>query len=456
MVTLPFSHLTQYTIAEEQFYYKQHICFLAEEELLPRAAAEESSSEDETQKDPEEGAAPPPAKKRLWARSWILQKEKGHYDQLLPELRADDPKSYKNFLRMDHTLFSEIMERITPRIEKKDTTMRHAISSGQRLAITLRYLATGDSYQSMQYNFRVAANTISGIIPATCDAIIAEFMPEVLTCPSTEEEWKNVADYFSKRWQFHNCLGAVDGKHVAIKCPHCGGSLYYNYKGFHSIVLMALVDANYRFLYVDVGANGSCSDGGVFKDTSLYDALENGRAGVPEPLPLPGDTEDVHYALIADDAFATRIWLMKPFPHRGLDHDERVLNYRLSRARRVVENAFGILAHRFRCLLSVMQIKPENVLKVVMAACVLHNLISLRNPRQITYLADTEDTGSGQLIRGQWREELGDDILADLESIPRNTSTKAAKLQRNYLKVYYINVGAVPWQEEFIREGHTF
>ena len=142
---------------------------------------------------------------------------------------------------------------------------------------------------SLSYNYRVAPNTISDLIPVVCDAIIQEYLEEVIICPSTPEEWKQVAQGFSEKWNFHHTCGAVDGKHVAIKCPSKSGALYFNYKKFYSIVLMALVEANYRFLYVSLGANGSASDGGVFKEYSLGQALEQGYAGLPYPEPLPGD-----------------------------------------------------------------------------------------------------------------------------------------------------------------------
>jgi hypothetical protein len=109
---------------------------------------------------------------------------------------------------------------------------------------------------------------------------------------------------------------------------------------------MALVDSNYRFLYVDAGRNGQCSDGGVFAECSLRKALEKKNLGVPDSTPLPNATEPMPYAIVADEAFPLRTWLMKPFPRRGLTHQQRIYNYRLSRARRVVENAFGILVHR--------------------------------------------------------------------------------------------------------------
>jgi len=84
-------------------------------------------------------------------------------------------------------------------------------------------------------------------------------MPE----PS-EDVWKSSTSKFRDLWHFPNCLAAVDGKHVSIQCPIDGGSLYVNYKGFHSTVLLALVDTEYRFLAVDVGSYGKNSDGDIF------------------------------------------------------------------------------------------------------------------------------------------------------------------------------------------------
>ncbi|KAK3095749.1 hypothetical protein FSP39_018566 [Pinctada imbricata] len=199
---------------------------------------------------------------------------------------------------------------------------------------------------SHSFGFRVARNTISVFIPEVCDAIFRLFSDELIQCPSTESEWKLVAKQFSEKWNFHHVLGALDGKHIALRCPPSAGSLYYNYKGFHSIVLMALVDADYKFLYVDIGASGSSSDDGVFGETELKEALEAGDIGVPGAEPLPGDGEPVPYFIIGDDAFPLKSWLMKPFQQRNMTIQEIIYNYRHSRARRVVENAFGILASR--------------------------------------------------------------------------------------------------------------
>ena len=96
----------------------------------------------------------------------------------MQELNRVCPKLYKNFTRIDRQLFDEIVERVTSYIEKKRTWWRKPIPPGLRVAVTLRLLATGDSYKSLQYSFRVAHNTISQIVPETCRAIIAVYGEE--------------------------------------------------------------------------------------------------------------------------------------------------------------------------------------------------------------------------------------------------------------------------------------
>lgn len=134
-----------------------------------------------------------------------------------------------------------------------------------------------------------------------------------------------MAKKFEVRWNFPNCIGALDGKHINIKPPIHSGSKYYNYKQRFSIVLMALADADSRFLYVDVGCNGRISDGGVFQACTLDQSLQARTANVPPPKCLPGDTTTpLPHTIVADEAFPLRDNLMKPYPHRSLDLDKRV------------------------------------------------------------------------------------------------------------------------------------
>ncbi len=86
--------------------------------------------------------------------------------------------------------------------------------------------------------------------------------------------------------EFTQLFGAMDGKDISIRCPKDGGSLYFNYKKFHSIVLMALVDADYKFIWTDVGANGSASDDQIFNSSELHECIESGDIGLPADVPL--------------------------------------------------------------------------------------------------------------------------------------------------------------------------
>ena len=200
----------------------------------------------------------------------------------------------------------------------------------------------------MGFSFRVAPNTISLLVPETCRAIIAEYGEEVIKLPTSPAEWKKVAQGFEECWNLPHAIGALDGKHVRIRNPYFSGSVYYNYKKFFSMVLLALVDHQYNFMFIDVGAVGAESDTGILAQSRLADLFINTQANLPPGEPLPGDSEgeNVEYFMVGDDAFGLKHWMMKPYPSRGLTRAERIFNYRLSRARRVVENAFGILAAR--------------------------------------------------------------------------------------------------------------
>ena len=96
-----------------------------------------------------------------------------------------------------------------------------------------------------------------------------------------------MAKEFEEKWQFPNCFGAIDGKHVPLINPFNSGSSYVNYKSFFSIVLLVLVDADYKFLYVSVGCQGCISDGGVFKNSELYCLLVSGEISLPDSRQLP-------------------------------------------------------------------------------------------------------------------------------------------------------------------------
>lgn len=120
------------------------------------------------------------------------------------------------------------------------------------------------------------------------------------------------AKEFWRRWSFHNVIGAIDGKHVRIVAPNNTGSLYFNYKNYFSIVLLAMVDANYKFLLVDIGSYGKEGDAGIFNKSEMGKLITNGSF-FPPPRSLPDSDVVLPHVILGDEAFRLDEHVMKPY-----------------------------------------------------------------------------------------------------------------------------------------------
>lgn len=254
--------------------------------------------------------------------------------------------------------------------------------------------------------------------------------------PDSEQSWKAVAEGFEEKWNFPHCLGAVDGKHIRISPPHGSGSFFWNYKHFHSVVLMACVNANYEFMWCEVGTNGRISDGGAIKSTQFYNDLISGNLNTPPPEPVNGSLFGLPYVFVGDEAFSLRPDFMKPFNVNTLTAERRIFNYRLSRARRVVENAFGILSNRFRILHTSINLSLDKIDIVVLTCCMLHNFLR-RNCA--SYLPQEEVSEQSTFERR----------LTPLENTRRNVTNQAKSVREMYVQ-YFNGEGAVDWQDELV------
>ena len=256
------------------------------------------------------------------------RKERGML-KLVEELRVEDTAAYKDMFHMNCETFAEILTVFGPEITKHQVVGCHrVISPATRLILTLRFLATGETFCSLHFQFRMGKPTISYIVHEVCQAIYLVLGARYMSTPSRCPEWLQIAEDFDHVWQFPNCIGAIDGKYVVIFPPSGGGSFYYNYKGTHSVVLMAVARPNYECLYADVGTNGRVLDGGIWNKTLLLKKLEECSIRVPEDKPLPCGKEPVPHVLVGNDAFALRPFVMKPYPQRNLSLEEQIYNYR--------------------------------------------------------------------------------------------------------------------------------
>lgn len=245
----------------------------------------------------------------------------------------------------------------------------------------------------------------------------------------TCERWESIASDFESTAQFPHCLGAVDGKHIRLTSPFNSGSMYFNYKGYFSIVLMAVVDSKYKFVYVDVGSYGKECDSSIFKKSNLWKSIENNTQQLPEERLLPGtESPKIPYFFVGDEAFGLHKHLLRPFGGKHLTVEKRVFNYRLCRARRYVECAFGILSNKWRVFHCPIKLQPDFAVLIVNACIVLHNYVRDRDG----YLVEDTITITG---------------LDDLAGEATTRGGLAANNIRSVLCRYFMsNVGSVSWQ----------
>ena len=261
--------------------------------------------------------------------------------------------------------------------------------------------------------------------------MIGTYMPR-----PTEDDWRGIAERFFAKWNFPNCIGAIDGKHIVIQAPPGSGSLYFNYKKTFSVVLMALADADYRFRVVHIGAYGKSSDGGVFAESQLGRGLEAATLNVPEDAAIPAAEHlgNMPFTIIGDAAFPLKMYLMRPYPGRDITRERHIFNYRHSQARNVVENAFGILTSRWRIFRRSIHLHPNKVDAVVLTTCILHNFL----------LQPTENQ--------RWLEEHEGNHLEDMQRmVGGNRGGQAAHAVRDKLCHYFNSpLGSVPWQDRMV------
>jgi len=158
-------------------------------------------------------------------------------------------------------------------------------------------------------------------------------------------------------------------KRIRLKCPSNSGSMHYNFKHYYSIVLEGLADARYRFIAIDVGAYGKQSGGGIFRHNTLYQLLSSNNFNMPNARKLPLSDVELPFVILRDEAYPLLSYPMTPYPRRQLTESRRLFNCRLSRGRRVVESAFGILADKWRILNKHIETSPNMADRIVECMC---------------------------------------------------------------------------------------
>ncbi|XP_077257588.1 uncharacterized protein LOC143894823 isoform X2 [Temnothorax americanus] len=367
----------------------------------------------------------------------------GDYENLFQELK-NDSKMFYRYIKMTLEHFMKLLELIAPHLRK---TSKRALVSEHRLIIALRYLATGDLPLSIAMAFRVGESTVRNIIKEVGLVLIKVLQLIYLASP-VEEDWKKCADGYWNRWNLPNCVGSVDEKHIRLKCLPNSGTLFYNYKKYYSIVLMAVADHLYIFTLVDIEAYGGNSDGGIFSDSQIGLNLNNEQLNLPKgTINLPGSTLKTFGFFIADDAFKLSNRIMKPYSGKNLSDKQKICNCRFSRARRTVESAFGILANKWRILHTAICMLPETANIITTASVCLHNYVLREEQRSGYKFYSKKITPENNINQNPtWFP------LSNVEECSGNV--RDAQDQRNTLCEYFVSpTGELAWQYDFIRRG---
>ena len=286
-------------------------------------------------------------------------------------------------------------------------------------------------------NYRMGTSTLAEAIKPVCDAIWEEVGLKHSMPQPSKEYWLYQAEGFKEKWNFPNCLGAVDGKHVRIQAPANSASLFFNYKKYFSIVLMAVAGFDYRFTYIDVGSYGHQNDSQIFEACSFSQMMREGSLQLPEDAPLPMEEgPKLPFFFLGDNAFPLAMNLMKAYPREGSCEMIKIFNYRICRARRVVENAFGILASRWRIYHRSMNLTPDKADSVIKATVALHNLLTTKDDEITAAYLSREET-----------DEEPDELVGLAASNSRNPPANEKDV-RDRLKVYFSTTGQVSWQRE--------
>jgi len=282
-------------------------------------------------------------------------------------------------------------------------------------------------------------STVGRIVAETTKIFWEKMNKDWMPKPN-KAQWKRISQRFESLWNLSNCIGSLDGKHIRIeKLPNTGSS-NFNYKAYHSIVLLGCCDADGLFTMIETGYAGRNSDGGIFRASAMKYWLTRKELDIPSKLQYDENDCEFPYYFVGDEAFPLSTYLMRPYPRRNLNNVQRVFNYRLSRGRKTIECTFGMMTEKFQVLSTAIRCHDVGkVNDIIKSCCILHNFVRKREGTQYTAqdFGNVDRRNTVDLTNGFSLGEHTDTV---------NEHSTAYSL-RNYLARYFITPQpSIPWQ----------
>ncbi|KAL2094272.1 hypothetical protein ACEWY4_008991 [Coilia grayii] len=291
-----------------------------------------------------------------------------------------DDEQWRHHFRMTRCTFEFIFTLVEPVLTHQTTSFGKPLEPRRRLAVALWWYATPSEYRTISLIFGIGVSTVCFLVREVTTAI--KNLAERFICLPKGKQLQETVNGFAARG-YPMCAGAIDGLHIPIVAPKDDPTPYCNRKGWHSIVVQAVVDHNFCFTDLSAGWPGSTEDAVVLANSTIFQTVE-----AQDGCLFPGETVvDVNGVeapmhLIGDAAYPLKNWLMKEFTnHHPLTPEQETFNSCLNSARIVVENAFGRLKGRWRCLVKRNNVNISVLSDIVTACCILHNICE-RNMEQ--------------------------------------------------------------------------
>ena len=253
-----------------------------------------------------------------------------------------DEQEFIIHFRMQRPTFSKLLQRLQPHLPNAFDGFGEAIIPPiERLYMVIWFLATNETYRALACRFGTSDSVIHESVDMVLNAMSNEFASEDLF-PHTDEQCEQVAAKFKRRNGFPNIIGAIDDTHITISKPNYEPDVWIDRKGHHSIAVAAIVDADKKFIYYNIGCPGSMHDQRGYRLSGIHDILQR--------------VQD-RFHLVGDSAYTLDTKMMVPYKDNGsLTVRQRSFNFNLSSNRMVVEHAFGLLKNKFHRIHSTLKV----------------------------------------------------------------------------------------------------
>ncbi|XP_046358481.1 protein ANTAGONIST OF LIKE HETEROCHROMATIN PROTEIN 1-like [Haliotis rufescens] len=285
--------------------------------------------------------------------------------RVVPIYRFCSEEDYRRHFRMSKAMFEELLKTLENQTDLQQSTSvggRPELSTEMRLYITLNYLGSRKSMRQLAKIYQVSESSVLTSVRKVVSAIY-QVMQTFIKWPESSR-LSNIAENFSQQTGMPRVVGVIDVSHIHVRAPVAQKDYYTNLRGKLSIILQAVCDHKMKFLHCCTGWPGSVDDASVFHDSDLYmDVMTNQSKFFP-----PG-----HY-LVADSAYPLQDWLLTPFDEsENLNESQVKFNQTHKDTGEVIQRAFAHLKARFPRLYYIDMVDMEDIVKVILVCCALHN-----------------------------------------------------------------------------------